>query len=210
MKTQKMVKTAKVLEKVCKILQRVAVVCIVVAVVFLGVFTVMNAINPNTVFGIGADFNIVGIGPFTFELSEEIAPNNNAILIYAWSMAVPTVVFVVLICHTLGIFRKILKQMTEGNPFAPAVSGEIRKLAFISLAIGAINNLFGIIEALNVFYVFDLNSLINSLIQNSQIQSVSVNFHFDVAFVAMFFILLLLSYVFRYGEELQKLSDETL
>lgn len=209
MKPHKMASTAKVLEKVLKILQRVAIVCIVVAVVLLGILTVltlMNAINPNAV--IGTDFNVVVIGSLTFELAEEFTSNNSAVLVCAWSMATAAVIFIVLICYALGIIRKILMPMAEGNPFTPGVGREIRKLAFLSLAIGAAFNLFGVIEAIIAFHFFDMNSLI----QNSQIQSVTTNFRFDVVFaiVIVFFVLLLLSYIFRYGEELQKLSDETL
>ncbi len=204
MKTGKMVNTAKALDKVFRILQRVIIICAAVSVIVLGIFTLMNAVNHNAV--IGTDFNVVNIGPLTFELAEEIVPGNNAILIYAWIMAAAAIAFIAIVCYALGVFRKILKPMTEGNPFAPFVSNEIRKLAFASLAIGVVCNVMAFIEALNVILVFDLNSLL----QDSQIQSVNVNFHFDVTFVIVFFVLLLVSYIFRYGEELQKLSDETL
>lgn len=204
MKTEKMVKTAKALDKVFKILQRVIIIFAAVSVIILGIFTVMNAVNHNAV--IGTDFNIVNIGPLTFELAEEAAPDNNAILIYTWIMAAIAVAFIVIVHYVLGTFRKILKPMTEGNPFAPSVSKEIRKIAFASLAVGVIYNVMAFVEALNAIRIFELNRLL----QNSQIQSVVVNFHFDVTFVIVFFVLLLVSYIFRYGEELQKLSDETL
>ena len=36
------------------------------------------------------------------------------------------------------------------------------------------------------------------------------NFEFDLTFLVLWAVLTLTSYVFRYGEELQQLSDETL
>ena len=42
------------------------------------------------------------------------------------------------------------------------------------------------------------------------IRSVTVNYTFDLGFVIVFFVLLLMSYIFSYGAQLQQLSDETL
>lgn len=203
MNTSKIIKTAKVLDTVFRILQKVIAVCALVAVALLGVFTILNAVRPNTI--IGSDFNIVDIGPLTIELAKEYTPDNTAILIYAWVMAAAAVAVVAVVCYALGIIRKIFAPMTQGNPFHPAVGKEIRKLAFSSLAIGILQNIMRAVEVLNALRMFHLDSLL----QSSQIRSVTANFRYDLSFILVFFVLLLLSYVFHYGEQLQKLSDET-
>lgn len=204
MNTEKMVKTAKVLDKVFMVIQRIAVICSVVCVIVLGTATVLNAANPDIVIGRG--FNAVDIGRLTFELAEDAAPGNNGILIYAWVAAVAAIILVAVICYALGILRKILQPIMEERPFAPAVSTEIRKLAFSSLALGVAYNLMDFIESLVVVHIYDWDYLL----QNSRIQSVTVTSQFDVTFILAFFVLLLISYVFQYGEGLQKQSDETL
>lgn len=204
MKKEKMMKTARTLDKVFKILQRAAVICAAVSVAVLGVLTVMNAINPNSV--IGTNSNLVDIGPLTFELTEEAAPDNNGILIYAWIMVAAAIAIIAVVCYAIRIIRRILAPMVQGDPFHPAVGKEIRRLAFASLAIGIIQNIMGVAETLNVLHIFDLNALL----QNSQIQSITANYRYDLSFILVFLVLLLMSHIFHYGEELQKLSDETL
>ena len=48
------------------------------------------------------------------------------------------------------------------------------------------------------------------LLLSEKISHVEFMFVFDLSFLVVYGVLLLLSYIFRYGEELQQLSDETL
>lgn len=86
------------------------------------------------------------------------------------------------------------------------VHAEIPKLAFASLAIR--NNLqccgfCGEMEFVSHF-------LPERSASKNHVWSITVNFNFNLAFIIALFVLLLVSYIFQYGEELQKLSDETL
>ena len=47
-------------------------------------------------------------------------------------------------------------------------------------------------------------------VKEGTIQSITANSQIDLTFLVVFFILLLVSYIFRYGEELQQQVDETL
>ena len=49
-----------------------------------------------------------------------------------------------------------------------------------------------------------------ALTATGDIRSITVNHTFDLTFLLVFFLLLLVSYIFRYRTELQRLSDETL
>lgn len=204
MERTKMVKTAKVFDKLLRILQKIMIICAAVCVAVLGILTVINIINHD--FVVGEVSNRVDIGPLTFELAEEAALDSHAVLVYAWIMVVAAVAVIAVACYVISIIRKILAPMTQGNPFHPTVGKEIRKLAFASLAVGVIQNIISTVETLNMLRIFNLNALL----QNSQIQSVTANFRYDLSFIIGFFVLLLISQIFHYGEELQKLSDETL
>ena len=57
-----------------------------------------------------------------------------------------------------------------------------------------------------LYRVYDLGTVF----LNEHIVSCMPEFNLDMSFAAVFAVLYLLSYVFRYGEELQKQSDETL
>lgn len=94
MKYQKMVKTAKALNKAFKILQRLMVICGVVEVLIVGIFTVTAFVNPD--FPIGTGPNTVSIGSLTFTLGEGAIPDNRTVLTYAWIIAVAAAAFVLM------------------------------------------------------------------------------------------------------------------
>lgn len=204
MAREKIARTAKGLDKALRIIRGIILVGAVVCAAVLGVFTVVNVVSHGST-AVG-NYSAVDIGPLTFALTGEVAPDHNAFLLYAWIMTAAAVAIIAVVCYAIHIIRRILAPMTQGNPFHPTVGKEIRRLAFASLIIGVIQNIMGAVETLNMLRVFDLNTLL----QNSQIQSVTANFRYDLGFFVVFFVLLLMSHIFTYGEELQKLSDETL
>ena len=106
----------------------------------------------------------------------------------------------------MGYIREILKPMTEEKPFAAIVSTNLKKLAKLSIVIGILVNIIILSEQIMMIFVFDLPSLLIS----EKIVHVGGMFKIDLTFLIYWAILMLLSYVFRYGESLQQLSDETL
>lgn len=62
-----------------------------------------------------------------------------------------------------------------------------------------------------IFDYFDFRYFgAEQLAQSEMIQSVNFTYRVNLWFLAGFFLLLLISHIFRYGSELQQLSDETL
>ena len=106
----------------------------------------------------------------------------------------------------VGYIREILNPMKEEKPFDTIVSTNLKKLARLSITIGILYNIIILSEQLMTVFVYNLPGLLIS----EKIVHVDGMFQVDLAFVVYWAILLLLSYVFRYGEELQQLSDETL
>ena len=106
----------------------------------------------------------------------------------------------------LQIVQSILTPMAEGRPFDTCVSERLRKLSFITLIVG------GIAQILNmVVFAIQLNCInLNSLFNPEYVAGYTVENVMDTNFLIVFGVLLLMSHVFRYGEELQALSDETL
>lgn len=106
----------------------------------------------------------------------------------------------------VGYIREILNPMKEEKPFDTIVSTNLKKLARLSITIGILYNIIILSEQLMTVFVYGLPGLLLS----EKIVHVDGMFTLDLAFLVYWAILLLLSYVFRYGEELQQLSDETL
>ena len=195
---------SKVLSKIAEIVEPIIAIATLVAIIILAVLTVVNAVNPNAV--IGSDFNFIDVGPITIEIGEEYIPDNGTILVYAWIEIALTAVITAAVCYSLRAIRRVLKPISEGNPFSEAISGDIRKLGFASLVIGAVYNVIGLIETVNVIKNYHLDSIVDG----GYVRAITSNYEFDFTFVIVFLVLLMVSYIFSYGRELQDLSDETL
>jgi len=204
MELQKLSATAKKLGVLFKVLQRITQVAIIVVPCVLGALTIANLMNPNTV--IGTDLNSIDIGPVTFTLAESHTPGNWNILLYAWAYGLLGIACGALIHVGLGYIRKILLPMEEGRPFAPETAAYFKKLARLSLGLGIAQNIGGIVECVGAMRAFRLYDFAGS----DMIQSITVNYELELGFLVVFFVLLLMSYIFSYGAQLQQLSDETL
>ena len=106
----------------------------------------------------------------------------------------------------VGYIREILRPMTEEKPFDAVVGTNLKKLAKLSINLGILYNIIILAEQIMTVFVYDLPGLLVS----EKIIHIGGMFTLDLTFLIYWAILMLLSYVFRYGEELQQLSDETL
>ena len=106
----------------------------------------------------------------------------------------------------LSIIQDILTPMTQGQPFHNAVSRSLRKLSFITLIAGALIELGGM--ALSALRLGSIR--LDALFNPELVAGYTVEHVMNMNFILLFAALYLMSHVFRYGEELQQLSDETL
>lgn len=106
----------------------------------------------------------------------------------------------------LAIIQDILTPMTQGKPFDTKVADSLKKLSFIVLAAGAVMEVGKV--ALSALL---LNSIrLDALFNPELVAGYTVKHVLSMNFIFLFAVLYLMSHVFRYGEELQVLSDETL
>lgn len=146
------------------------------------------------------------LGAFSFHIHPAAAPDANFGL---WINALQLASLAVIIpaaCYGIHVFRAILRPMRIQQPFDSAVSGQLRKLSGLGLLLFVLTNLFSWLQIVILVSGFDLSNLLTG----SSITSVSADFDIDFTFALVAGILLLLSYVFRHGAQLQQLSDETL
>lgn len=203
MNQQKMMKTAATLDTVCRVLRKIEMIAMIVLVVAIGVITVVHFINPDAV--IGTDFNFVDVGNITLEVPMESAPTNRQILVHTWIIALFAIGGGLVLYSILLQAEKILQPMKEGNPFHLSVAKNIRTMGVLLLALTFVENISQF--ALTAY----ANSMLKAhLLSQGSILSITSNFELDLTGVLVFFILLLISYVFQYGAQLQQLSDETL
>ena len=197
--------TARKLDKVFEIAHIVLGALAVASLVFV--------ILIGAAYVMGWDPAIIGTPYETFEigfLELEVAP------VYApdrWLVMGLTAFTLLIACRLfydgrrgVGYIREILKPMIEEKPFDAIVSTNLKKLAKLSIVIGILVNVILLAEQIVAVFLYDLPGLLIS----EKITHVGGMFKLDLTFIVYWAILMLLSYVFQHGEQLQQLSDETL
>ena len=204
MNTTKIQKNAKWLDTLLKVLQKIILISMIVAVCIFLVVTIINAVDPD--YMLGEDRHKIYIGPIAITLAEGHTPNNSSILTHGWILLSLGAISAAVTYYALGCIRNILCSATLGEPFYTTVGKDIRKIGYVSIILGIVENVAGILEAQNVLYNFGVANLIDG----SAISDISIDYDLDLNFLILFAVLLLLSYIFEYGAQLQQLSDETL
>ena len=197
--------TAKKLDKVLEIAHIVfgalAIACIVGVALIAAAYILR--LDPNM---IGTGYENFDVGFLELTVAESYAPDK-------WMILLQAAITLAVSCRLMydarrgvGYIREILNPMKEEKPFDTIVSTNLKKLARLSINLGILGNIIILSEQILTVFVYDLPGLLIS----DKITHVGGMFQVDLTFLIYWAILLLLSYVFRYGEELQQLSDETL
>lgn len=201
----KLTKTAKTLDTVFKIIHILFTVVAVAAAVFFGIILIgyLCKWDPDT---IGTGYAILELGSVELQLSDAFAPDKWLILLQTAIMLGLSFICLMIGRSSVKCIRNILNPMTKGEPFSSSAGGNLKKLAIYNLILGILYNIMMPAQDLLMVHAFDLPGLLIS----EKITHITVSPDFDLTFLIYSGILLLLSYVFRYGQELQQLSDETL
>ncbi len=201
MEKTKLARSAAVIDRILKIVQGFAVAGVIVAAIFIPL---------TLIFGqkIIADASHVQLGVLKVTLAGDAAG-------YLDIPRIKLSIVCVLICaifasaaawYCIRVLREILVPMKDGSPFAAGISGKVRKLGWTVLVGGCVVELGRMLSEAFEMMAYDVSRLLNT----DLVASVTYNINMDLWFVFAALILFFLSYVFRYGEELQRESDETL
>ena len=197
--------TAKKLDKVLEIahivLGALAIACIV-GVALIAVAYILKW-DPTM---IGTGYENFDIGFLELTVAESYAPDKWLVLLQAAITLLVSCRLMYEVRRGVGYIRQILLPMKEEKPFDAIVSTNLKKLARLSINLGILYNIIILSEQILTVFVYDLPGLLIS----EKISHVGGMFQVDLTFVVYWAVLLLLSYIFRYGEELPQLSDETL
>lgn len=197
--------TAKKLDTFFKIIQTVFTILIVATSVCLGIILLGYVCGWSTE-DFGTNYEILDLAFLELHIVENFAPDKWLVLLEAAIMLALGLVCVVIGRKGIQCIRAILHPMTEGRPFNGVASANLKKLAVLGILLGIASNGMLLAGELLMVHAYDLPGILIS----EKISHVTVNYSFDFTFLLYSAVLLLLSYVFRYGEELQQLSDETL
>ena len=197
----KFMKTSKIIDRILKIVQGFLVAGVIVCAIFIPLTAVLGT-------KIIADASTVELGGLNIVLAGDY---HNYLDLSGIKMSIIIVLITAIIsCAVAWLclrkIRDILSPMKEGRPFEEGISKNIRQLALIILVGGGIAEAGGAIGQVFTIKAYNLATLFN----NAAIDHATYDYNFSLWFIIVALILFFLSYVFRYGEELQKESDETL
>ena len=201
MENTKLSRSITVIDRILRILQGFAVAAFIVAAIFIPLTAFLGE-------KIIANSSNLQIGVINLRLSG--APesyldtaNIKASIIF---MLVGMLLVSAAVWYCLKVLREILSLMKEGTPFASGISGKVKKLAWTVLIGGFVGEAGKLLSEIFTMRAYDMQSLFNTEL----VSEVGYNYSVDLWFVIAALILFFLSFVFGYGEGLQKESDETL
>lgn len=201
----KLVSTAKKLNTFFKVIQVILTVILVTLIVCIAIVIagLVFDLPPHMV---GTGFDIVSISFMELKIAEGYSPDfHNILVMFLISMVLGTGC-VVLFKIGVKYIKDILTPMSKGQPFNEIAARNMKKLALLSAIQGVLFNCIGMAERIAFTYGYELDNLLKS----EKVVEVNVNYTIDFSFLIATAVLLLMSYVFHYGAELQTLSDETL
>lgn len=200
MNSSRLIKTAGVLDTVAKVAGGIARVCAIICIVF----AVLVVVFGERMFVEGSltlDLDFVKV-----HLAEECQTVTGMIKLYACVGLIAGSVLLYMMYYISSLLRRVFAPMKEGRPFDSAAPANIRRIAWAALISGGIVQLLGIVERVIITKAYPMDAVFAS----DAVEKLEYVFTVDFGFVAVFCVLMLLSYIFTYGQALQRESDETL
>lgn len=199
---ERLKKTAGILDVVCRIIYWV----ILVASGIFVLFTTIVMLNPEGISQYVTD-SYLELCSIKLHIAEGVLPTvGKTGLIYLHPM-LTVLIAAVLTGWGIRIIRSILKSMKAGMPFNGSVSVDLKKLGYLSFFGGLVCMVDKVIWDILFERLF---FRISAVILQDTVTGITYSHTYDVTFVIMAVVFFLASYVFRWGEELQRQADETL
>ena len=197
----KMSKAAKILDRILAVIFWLTLIAAIVGTVGICVLAVLHGRLPNR-----SEWPVTALelGSLSLTLHPDAVPQNFGSYLLAAGLLL--LVNVPVYCIMLRTLRHTLKPFIARQPFHDTISENLRRLAILVVILTVLNILGeGVMTWLTVS-LFDPAALLRS----DRVLDVTVNANADLTPLLFAGALYLLSKVFRYGQELQTLSDETL
>ena len=201
MNNTKMMKTSAVIDRILNFFQILIIIC-GIAVIILAILMLVSGDR------ILSHANLsLTLGALNLSLDETSQvvdiPALKLSLIFKLIAAAVMFAFV---WYGIRLIRQLLRSMKEGRPFDNNASKTIQHLAWVVLTGGIVNAVIRMIAmGIEIRAIY-----FSTLFHSAAITGYNIDYTLDIGFIVTALILFLLSYIFRYGEELQRESDETL
>ena len=195
-------KSKDLLRKMCFILEIVRGACLISVALLIGLslFYAFNKDVYNTLFG------SIRIDYLQLTFNDDSALSKDKMSIWLPLIFLITAIFVFIIYKAVQTIESICTIAMDHTPFDVRVANHIKNLAKYILAGGIV---FNILEVCRVMYFKQIINF-DLLFNTKYVTQINFGIRLHLSFLVFAALIYLLSYIFRYGQELQQLSDETL
>ena len=190
------------LKKMCFILKIVRWVCLISVVLLIGLslFYTFNKDVYNTLFGsIRIDF-------LQLIFKDDTALHKDSMSMWLPLIFLITAILVFIVYKSIQTIESICTITMDHTPFDVRVANHIKNLAKYILAGGIVFNILEVCRVLYFKQILNFDLLFNT----KYVTQIKFDIRIEFSFLIFAALIYLLSYIFRYGQELQQLSDETL
>ncbi len=204
---EKLKRTARVLDRFAKIFRVIFIataIFLFAGLIMISVYYLSIRDDDAVAVLVGGDLHLT-LGNVRLNLAQ-LVPGSPRPLVPIVVLMLTGALVLAIAAAEAGILHRILAPMAEGRPFDLAVSENLRKLGWMTLVQAAVYSVAEFLIFTMELRLFEFGYFLNP----EYVKSYTVNFRLELS---RFFIpaaLFLLSWIFRYGEELQRQSDETL
>lgn len=195
-------KSKDLLKKMCSVLKVVRQVCLIsfALIIGLSLFYAFNKDVYNTLFG------SIRIDYLQLTFNDDSALSKDKMSIWLPLIFLITAIFIFIIYKSIQTIESICTITMDHTPFDVSVANHIKKLAKYILAGGIVFNILEVCRVLYFKQILNFDLLFNT----KYVTQINFDIRLHLSFLVFAALIYLLSYIFRYGQELQQLSDETL
>ena len=199
---EKLMKTSKTVDTILKVVYKILQVAGIIVFVGIGICIVAQFTDALPISELAA----VTVGDVELTFKEpQMIDSTYAVIEMSVTMVLALIVIAVT-CYMIKMLRNVLAPMILGQPFNGTVSGNMKKLGIAVIVSGLVLDIAESAISNFAFYMYDIAELILS----DNISKITVNSEISLDSVLVGVLVIMLSYVFRHGEELQQQADETL
>lgn len=176
--------------------------CLISEVLLIGLFLIFVSDKGiyNTIFG------SIRIDYLQLIFKNDLALNKDKMSGWLPLLFLGIAFFVFIIYKSVKTVEEICSLTIDHSPFDKRVSNYITRLAQYIVAGGIVFNILDVCRIIYFKQIINFDVLLNT----DYVTQIDFAFHPKISFLIVAALIYLLSFIFRYGQELQQLSDETL
>ena len=199
---EKLMKTSKTVDTILKVVYKIMQVAGIILLVSIGICIVAQFVDKLPM----AELTSVSVSDVELIFKEPMLIDSSKAVIEMVVTLVVALLVIGITCYMIKLLRKVLAPMMVGQPFDGTVSKNIKKLGIAVIVNGLAIDVVESVMSSMAFYMYDIAELILS----DNISKIMVNSELSLDSVLVGVLVIMLSHVFRYGEQLQQQADETL